>query len=152
MPHSFEISSVLAADRETVWAHCSSVQGVQRELSPWFRMTFPDDVARLTPERVTLGKPLSRSVLLLFGVLPLDWDDVTFIEIDPGRRFVERSSMASQRVWEHERFLEDVAGGTRITDRLRWEGRFPGAAALFDLVVPRLFTWRHQQLRKIFAA
>jgi ligand-binding SRPBCC domain-containing protein len=152
MPHEFEISSDLAADPDAVAAHCFSTQGVGRELRPWFRMTFPAGVSRLDDETITLGKPLARSLLLLFGVLPVDWDDVTFVELEPDRRFVERSTMASQRVWEHERVLAPIDGGTRVIDRLRWEGRLPGAAEMFDVVVPRLFAWRHRQLKKIFGA
>lgn len=150
MAHQFEISSDLAAGSEAVAAHCASPEGISRELRPWFRMTFPADVSMLTEDNITLGKPLGRSFMLLFGLLPVDWDDVTLIELEPGRRFLERSSMASQRVWEHERIIEPLDAGTRITDRLRWEGRFPGAAAVFDVVVPRLFAWRHRQLKKLF--
>ena len=60
--------------------------------------------------------------------------------------------MASQRVWEHERLLEPIAGGTRVTDRLIWRGRFPGAEAAFAFAVPMLFKWRHHRLKRIFGA
>jgi hypothetical protein len=87
---------------------------------------------------------------LLFGFIPVDRSDLTLVEMDRGRRFLERSPMLSQELWEHERLLESVAEGTRVTDRLKWRGRFPGAGAAFALTVPILFQWRHRKLRKIF--
>ena len=113
-------------------------------------MTFPRGVADLTPTQVALGTRSFRSWLLLFGVLPVDFDDVTFVEVDRGRRFLERSTMASQRVWLHERIVEPHDGNCRITDRLEWEGRFPGAELVFAVLIPRLFKWRHRQLERLF--
>ena len=150
MTRRFDISTRLAATPADVWARCTSVQGVARELSPWFRMTFPRGIEDLTPPNVELGKRSFRSWMLLFGVLPVDFDDVTFVEVEPGRRFVERSSMASQRVWLHERIVEPCGGDTLITDRLEWEGRLPGAELVFAAVVPQVFAWRHRQLKRNF--
>lgn len=152
MTRRFEISTRLAAEPAQVWGHCTSVSGVTRELRPWFRMTFPRGIESLTPPNVELGARSFRSWMLLFGVLPLDFDDVTFVELEPGRRFLERSTMGSQRLWLHERIVEPSSGATQITDRLQWEGRFPGAELVFAAVVPRLFAWRHRKLRQIFGA
>jgi hypothetical protein len=59
--------------------------------------------------------------------------------------------MATLRIWEHERLLEPIAGGgTRVTDRLAWRGRFPGAETVFAFTVPVLFRWRHRRLKQIF--
>ena len=69
----------------------------------------------------------------------MDRTDVTIVELEPGRRFLERSAMATQQVWEHERLLEPVVERTRITDRLRWRGRFTCATMAFALAVPPLF-------------
>jgi len=96
------------------------------------------------------GQRLFRSRLLLFGIVPIDRTDLTLIELQPGRRFLERSPMATQRIWEHERLLESVPGGTRITDRLAWQGRLPGSSATFALAVPFLFRWRHRRLERLF--
>jgi hypothetical protein len=150
MRDQYEISSVVPADVDTVWEHCSSMTGVCRELWPWLRMTYPDGAESLVPETFVPGKPLFRSTLMLFGLLPLDRTDVTIVEFEPGRRFLERSAMATQRVWEHERLMEPVVEGTRITDRLRWRGRFSGATPAFALAVPLLFQWRHHRLQWIF--
>ena len=146
----YEISSTVPADVDAVWAHCSTMTGVSRELWPWLRMTYPDGAESLVPATFVPGKPLFRSTLLLCGLLPVDRTDLTIVELEPGRRFFERSAMASQRVWEHERLLEPIVEGTRITDRLRWRGRFSGATTAFALAVPPLFRWRHYRLQQIF--
>jgi ligand-binding SRPBCC domain-containing protein len=146
----FQISSIVPADVESVWAHASSMKGVSRELWPLLRMTYPGGADSLVREPFVPGERLFRSRLLLFGILPIDRSDLTLIELQPGSRFLERSPMATQRVWEHERLLEPVAGGTRVTDRLTWRGRFAGAGMMFGLSVPILFKWRHRRLKHIF--
>lgn len=146
----FEISSVLEADIGSVWEHCSSMKGVSRELAPLVRMTYPEGAESIDLDPFVPGKALFRSWLLLFGVIPVDRSDLTLVELDRGRRFLERSPMGTQRVWEHERLLEPIAEGVRVTDRLRWEGRFPGATSAFAVAVPILFKWRHRKLRRIF--
>jgi ligand-binding SRPBCC domain-containing protein len=146
--HRFEISSRLAAPAEVVWAHCADMRGVCEELAPWFRMTFPPEARML--DGASTGERLFRSWLLLFGIFPMEYDDLTFVDIAPGRGFVERSEMGTQRVWQHERRLEPVGESTVVTDVLEWTGRFPGAGELFSVVVPRLFRWRHRRLRRKF--
>jgi len=150
MKNSFEISSVLQADVDAIWTHCSSMKAVSRELRPLIRMTYPSGADSIAVDPFVPGKVLFRSWLLLFGFVPVDRSDLTLVEMDRGRRFLERSPMLSQELWEHERLLESVAEGTRVTDRLEWHGRFPGASATFALTVPILFRWRHRRLRKIF--
>ena len=150
MRSSFEISSVLSADTDSVWTHCTSMNGVSRELWPLIRMTYPAGHEALVGDSFVEGKPLFRSYLLLLGIIPIDRSDLTLVEVDPGRRFLERSPMASQQLWEHERLLEPTTEGTRVTDRLRWRGRLPGAGAAFALAVPLLFRWRHRRLQRIF--
>lgn len=117
-------------------------------MAPWFRMTGPQGVDHLEPEQLALGQRLFRSWLLLFGVLPLDYDDLTFVRFEPGKGFLERSRMVSAKVWEHERTLEPHPEGTLLTDRIRFEPRLPlpGLRGLYSGV----FRHRHAQLRRHF--
>ena len=49
--------------------------------------------------------------------MPFDYDELTLVRLDPGRGFLERSRMLSQRLWEHERTLEPSGeGGCLVTD------------------------------------
>jgi hypothetical protein len=78
-PFHFEVSSGLAAEPEAVWEHATRPSGVNYELAPLVRMTFPRRIARLDLESVDLGRRLGRCWMLLFGVLPVDWDDLTLV-------------------------------------------------------------------------
>ncbi|MBK7978285.1 MAG: hypothetical protein IPK07_35240 [Deltaproteobacteria bacterium] len=150
MEGRFEISSRLAADSARLWQHASSLEGVNRELMPLCRMTFPAHARTLTEATVPLGQRLFRSWILLGGVLPVDYDDLVLVELETGRRFLERSTLASQRVWEHERTLVPMAGGVEVTDRLRFEPRMAWMLGASRVVVRALFTHRHRRLRAMF--
>src|SRR4051794_37088654 len=121
-----ERQSVLAASQAKVWERVSTFEGINDELRPVLRMTAPARVRLLDPAEVVLGERLFRSWVLLFGVLPIDYDDLTLIALEPGRGFHERSRMLSMRVWEHERTLEPDGAGCLVRDRLSFEPRLPG--------------------------
>ena len=142
-------SSVVAAEPAEVWQHAISPSGVNRELRPLLRMTFPAGTTDLT-DGWQPGERRFRSWILLLGVLPVEYDDVVFEEVEPGRRFLERSTLLSQRVWEHERIVEAVDGGCRITDRVRFEPRLRWLAVVHRTVFRAVFAWRHRNLRRLF--
>jgi hypothetical protein len=112
-------------------------------------MTFPSGISDLTAASQP-GKRLFRSWLLLAGVVPIEYDDIVFEEVEPGRRFLERSSLFTQRVWEHERIIEPASQGCRVTDRVRFVPRLPWLAALYRPVFNAVFRWRHRNLRALF--
>jgi hypothetical protein len=115
-----ERSTALAAPAERVWARVTTFAGVNDELRPWLRMTAPRELRQAALTDLDLGRRACRSWVLLGGIVPFDYDDVTLVEIGPGMRFLERSPMLSQRLWQHERWVEPVDGGYRLTDRLTY--------------------------------
>ncbi len=150
--HRFDIVSNLAAPADVVWRRVTDLSGVNGELMPLMRMTVPKGMADATLDDLTLRQPVGRSWILLFGVLPVDYDDLVIAERGPGHRFFEQSSMLTQRRWWHERLVEPIPGGSRLTDRLQWDGRTPVFGALYRGAVPILFRHRHRRLRKHFGA
>ena len=83
--------------------------------------------------------------------MPFDYDELTLVRLEPGRGFLERSRMLSQRLWEHERTLEPSGeGGCLIADRVLWQPRrgVPGAA--LRPVIHRFFEHRHRRLQRRF--
>src|SRR4051794_28261106 len=48
MPTSLTFASRLRASPERVWAHATSMPGVNRELAPFLRMSYPADMASLS--------------------------------------------------------------------------------------------------------
>ncbi len=86
--------------------------------------------------------------MLLFGVLPFDYDDLTLVSVEPGRGFHERSSMLSMRVWEHKRTIEPAGEmACVVRDRLGFEPRLP---LPLGFVVRALFRHRHRRLARRF--
>jgi len=145
----FVVSSILSAKPDAVWRHAVSPSGVNHEFRPLLRMTFPAGIADLTAGWQP-GKRVFRSWLLLGGLLPVDYDDVVFAEVEPGRRFLERSSLLSQRVWDHERRVESTSAGCRVTDRVRFQPRLAWLGALYGPLFKAVFRWRHRNLRGLF--
>ena len=86
--------------------------------------------------------------LLLFGLIPVDRSDLTLMEIEPGRRFLEQSPMLGMKLWRHERIIVPVSGGATVTDRLEFAPRF--ASGLVCWFVRLFFNHRHAVLRRRF--
>jgi ligand-binding SRPBCC domain-containing protein len=142
--------SPLRASAATVWAHATSLAGINAELAPYLKMTAPPGVTGIDESQFVLGRPLGRSTLLLLGLLPIDRMDVTLVELEPGRRFLERSAVRSQRLWQHERTVVPDGDGCALTDRIDFEPRLLGP--LVAAFMRRVFRNRHQVLRRTFGS
>jgi hypothetical protein len=122
------IASSLRAEPAAVWERAMSAEGINAELGPLLRMTVPRGLESLDLHALEPG-PLGRSWLLLFGFVPVDYDDIGLERVEVGRGFLERSTMLSQRLWEHERTIRPDGDGT---------------------VLGAVFRHRHRQLRRHF--
>jgi hypothetical protein len=119
------------------------------------RMTTPRSLRGKTIDDVEAPARLGRSWLLLFGVVPFDYDDLGLAELGPGFRFVERSTMLSMRRWEHERRVEPAEETCRVTDRVGFELRrplvwVPGSNRVARALLVRIFARRHRRLAAHF--
>jgi ligand-binding SRPBCC domain-containing protein len=150
--HTFEISTDLSASPDAVWQRVTTPDGINDELLPLMRMTIPRALRSATVADVTVGERLGRCWMLLFSVIPVDFDDLTIAELGPGRRFLERSTMLTQSAWTHERTVESSNSGSRVTDRLTWQGRNAVFGGMYKVAVPILFRNRHRKLRRHFGA
>lgn len=144
--------SDLAAPADRVWRRATTLMGVNDEFRPLLRMTSPPRLRAATIADLEPGVPAGRSWLLLGGFLPVDYDDLTLAEIEPPRRFLERSRMLSMEVWEHERIVEPLSESScSVSDRLRFELRpplahLPGARGVARALVSFAFRHRHRRL------
>jgi hypothetical protein len=146
----FEIATELAADAAAVWERATSAEGINDEMRPWFRMTVPRGLDSLDIDTLEPGR-IGRSWLLLFGIVPVDYDDLCLERIERGRGFHERSTMLSQRLWEHRRTIEPGDGrGCTVVDRIAWEPRPPLPGSLFRPLFQAFFRHRHARLRRHF--
>lgn len=148
----------LAAPREAVWDRAVSFAGINDEFAPLLRMTVPRGLAGATIADAVPGVPTGRSWLLLGGLIPVDWDDLCLVEIEPPGRFLERSSMASMSSWRHERTITAAGeGGCELTDALGFELRrplrwIPGCDRLATRIVEAAFAHRHRRLERAHGA
>ncbi len=142
------------ADAARLWAAVIRPEGINAELAPFLRMTLPRGMRQCrTLDRVPLGEPLGRSWILLAGLIPVDFDDVTIVERDEGTRFVEHSSTSTARVWEHERCIVPKPGGAVLTDQLTYLLR-PHLRPLrggYRRMIDALFRHRHRRVARRLA-
>jgi hypothetical protein len=142
----------LAVSAERAWADATTEEGVNDELRPLMRMTMPKAFKGKRIDEVEVGERIGRSWVLLFGFIPFDYDDLCLVELEPGRRFLERSQMLSMRMWQHEREVTPVGTGEcEISDRVAFELRrplawIPGMSRVAVAVIRRVFAHRHRRL------
>lgn len=151
-PYSFAVESRLRASAERVWAHASSWAGVNCELRPLAMLTHPPGRPRLTADLVVSGRPAFRAWVLLFGLLPIDFDDFALTELDEGRGFLEESRLLSASGWQHRRRVTPAGAGCVVRDEVemtpRWRPLGPVLAGAYRLA----FEYRHRTLRRLFGA
>ena len=95
------------------------------------------------------GQHLGRSWLLLGGLLPFDYDDITIERVEQGRWFQEDSTMLSQRSWRHHRAVEPVGDAAcTVTDTITFVRRFPVPVRLLEFTFGQTFAHRHRRLRR----
>jgi ligand-binding SRPBCC domain-containing protein len=146
-----QVASKLEAGTAEVWERIITPEGINDELMPLLRMTLPKGVEGIDAATIALGEPLGRSWILLFGFIPVDYDDISLTSIDEGKGFLEESKMFSQRYWRHERTLEaQDDGGTVVTDRVAWEPRLRVPASWQRPLFRFIFRHRHKRLRRHF--
>jgi ligand-binding SRPBCC domain-containing protein len=149
---SFTFSSHLSAPADEVWGIVSTMDGVNDELRPWVRMTYPSTARSLTARDVDPGVVLFRSWLLAFGLIPFDRHALALDAVDDDGGFVEESTSWLRKRWRHERHVEPDGTGSRVTDQLVVEPRIPFTAPLVAAIVRRIFEHRHRQLERRFGA
>src|SRR4051812_41020485 len=137
------------ANRSDVWAAMSSVGGVNREVSPFVRMTDSTHGAHFDTELWRTGTPVLWQ--LLFGFIPVDRHRVELVALPDGGGFRESSSSWWFRVWRHERtLLDDPGGGCIVHDDVEIEPRRGVPAPVIEFAQGRMFRRRHEYLRRRF--
>lgn len=142
-------ASWLPTDPATVFRVIRTMEGVNRELRPWIRMTFPPRHATLLDEE-SQGVSFA-SWLLALGVVPFDRHRLTLERIYQGPEvygFDEESTSWLQRRWRHERRVVAAPGGCEVIDRLVVVPRVGVVAPIVRRIVQALFEHRHRVLRR----
>jgi ligand-binding SRPBCC domain-containing protein len=145
------LSSELKADAAEVWRHASVMPGVNYELMPLVRMTYPHNAGSLDGSQFSLGETAFTSTLMLGGVLPFDLHYLRLVSVEPGRGFHEHSSSLMHTEWMHKRTIEPLpGGGCRVTDEVDFAPRAGFLKPLLRPVIAAVFRSRHRRLRQHF--
>ena len=143
-----------ATDPEQVWKRVTSPAGINAELAPLLRLRMPRNLAADTLDDVELNTTLGRAWVLLFGFIPVDFDNLRLAERTTGHRFLEASTTSSSRVWQHERVVTTDPDGVRVRDQVTYRVRAPlrPLRRPYLAVVTALFRHRHRQLWNAYNA
>jgi hypothetical protein len=145
----FTIRSKLDVAPQAFWA-ATSMQSVNWELAPLVRMTAPPEWRDCALSQWQAGRPLFKSWILLFGILPVDLHSFRLEAIDPEGGFLEASSSWVNKAWRHERKTLAGAGQCTVVDHVRVLGRCAPLTALLMPVYKWVFRHRHARLRSKF--
>ena len=142
----FSFETPVSASPGKAWEWITSLRGISREIRPYFRMTAPKGIESISDLDIVTGRPLFRSRVFLFGFIPIDYSDLTLIEIEQGTGFIEQSPMGSMKLWRHERRIVPSAAGCTIRDHITFEPRM--AASFTAWFMRKVFKHRHRVLKK----
>jgi ligand-binding SRPBCC domain-containing protein len=149
--HVFRKVSEVDCPVDRVWDRVTSPEGINDELYPYLKMIVPRGFRGKSIADVTPGTRVGRSPLLLFGIVPFGFDDITITRIEPGRMFREESVMTGMRIWVHHRTLEPAGEKTIVRDEITLAPQAPlgllrGWGRLMSRVLSAFFTHRHRRL------
>ena len=148
---NLRFESELHAPVARIWEWITSIEGISTEMWPYFRMTTPKGVRSLNDVQIEPGIRMFRSYIFLFGVLPIDYSDMTLIEITPDQGFIEQSPMGSMKLWRHERRIApspSTPSAVLLIDHLTFQPRI--AKHFVGWFIHRVFIHRHRILKANF--
>lgn len=145
----FEVSSRLELSPEDV-CRLLTMKGVNRELSPFIRMTVPPEWSNRAVFDWPTGKVLFSSWILLFGIFPIDRHKFFLQSADRQRGFAEESSSLINKLWLHRRNIDRNGALCRVTDIVEFHCRLPFLAHILAPVYRFIFKHRHKVLRSYY--
>ncbi|MBG07926.1 MAG: hypothetical protein CME68_04160 [Halobacteriovoraceae bacterium] len=145
---SFE--SQLNVDKNVLIEQAFSMPGVNFELSPWIKLTYPKG-AGADPLKENIKAPgrfLFKSWFLVLGLIPIDYYSFYFISLCQEGHFHESSSSLTYKKWYHIRDISSSEEGSFVKDDLEITPRLPVLSPLIRFLVRLVFLHRHNVLRK----
>jgi len=147
--HHLKQSQTLPVDREVLWEFISVPQNLNKITPP--DMAF--EIIGEPPEKTYTGLLLEYRV----KVPLLGWSTwLTEIKyVEEGVSFMDEQRVGPYKLWLHTHKLEDVDGGTRMTDDIRYLVPFGPIGLLANAVfvgrtLRRIFDYRRVKMEEIF--
>jgi ligand-binding SRPBCC domain-containing protein len=147
---TFQVESPVNCESEKLWLHVTQMQNINYELMPFARMTYPKERAALNVSDVPLQTTLIKSVILLFGFIPVDLHLLRLDNIVSGQAFYENSTTLMHCYWKHTRTLKPKGNVTVIKDEVSFSPRLPLVGHLLLPVYRHIFQHRHRKLQAFF--
>jgi ligand-binding SRPBCC domain-containing protein len=146
---AIDITTALPRPAAEVWAGVTTPEGVNAELMPFVRMTFPPGSMNDLLDRPR-DEPIGVCWLLAFGLLPFDRHVLVMHEVGE-RHFIETSHSALQKLWRHERYVEPAGQGCTVRDVVTPIPRLGFAAPITRAIAAAIFRHRHKRLIRLYA-
>lgn len=147
--HHLKQSQTLPIDREVLWEFISVPQNLNKITPP--DMAF--EIIGEPPKKTYAGLLLEYRV----KVPLLGWSTwLTEIKyVEEGVSFMDEQRVGPYKLWLHTHKLEDVDGGTRMTDDIRYLVPFGPIGLLANAVfvgrtLRRIFDYRRVKMEEIF--
>lgn len=148
---TFTIQSEVNATKKILWPHITQMQNVNAELMPFAKMTYPAAMSEIGGREVPMGIVLFKSVILLFGFIPVDLHYLRLTKLDMGTAFYEDSYSLQHHYWKHTRTILEQNDKTFVHDELHFAPRIGFMGYVLLPVYKTIFANRHKQLQKYFA-
>ena len=145
---SFE--SQLSIDKKVLIEHAFSMRGVNTELFPWMKLTYPKGPDFLRGNILAPGRFLFKSWFLFLGFIHIDYYSFYFIFLSQEGDFHENSSSLTYKNWCHIREISSSEEGCLLKDDLEITPRLFFLSPLIRFFARRIFLHRHSVLRKKF--
>jgi hypothetical protein len=140
-----ERSTLIPFPRERVFDFFSKAENLERLTPPWLSFQI------LTPPPIHMCEGALIDYRLRLRGIRLRWQSEITVW-DPPYRFVDEQRRGPYRLWVHEHLFEDVDGGTRVDDRVKY-AVLGGTVVNKLFVAPdvrRIFDYRQERLRELF--
>lgn len=148
---SFEVRSEIVGSVEDISCELLNMGGVNYELFPFLRMTAPFDWSNKSLTTWPTDTHIFNSVILLFGLLPVDFHRFKFSKVwDSG--FKEASSSLVNREWKHERTIVQQGEYCAIQDVVEYVPKISFLGKIMKPVYKAIFGYRHKRLKTKYAA
>jgi ligand-binding SRPBCC domain-containing protein len=135
----------LPCPRCEVFAFFADPGNLELLTPPWLRFGI------LSPQPITMAEGTEIDYRLRLHGVPLRWRS-RITAWQPEYRFVDEQIRGPYRLWIHEHTFEEIDGGTRVGDHVRYA--VPGGVVVERLLVAtdlgRIFDFRHAQLLERF--
>ncbi|MEO0367937.1 MAG: hypothetical protein AAF197_04020 [Pseudomonadota bacterium] len=141
----FEIESLVSKDAKSLYADLLTMNGVNYELIPLVRMTAPSRWAEKPIQLWPIDEALFTSVILLFGIIPVDLHRFKLLGVN-GSGFEECSCSLVNEEWRHSRTIKEVEGGSLVKDQVTFIPKIRFVGKIMKPIYEAIFKHRHKRL------